>query len=267
MAFYHIFFLSLIQGLTEFLPISSSGHLIIIPRVLGWPDQGLAFDVAVHVGTLGAVLVYFWRDVWHMIQGLFQLLVGKSQEGGRRALGLMVGTIPAVLLGSYLSYIGFQGRALTFIGWTTLIYGLLLGLVDRMCPQKYILTHMTLGKSLWVGLAQALALFPGTSRSGACMTMGRLLGFNRPDAARYSFLLGIPAITAAGVHTTVSCYKAQGSAFFTSDFSWAIGLSFCFGLMAIHFMMRWLLKRDFTPFVLYRIALGVLLLALGYGYL
>jgi undecaprenyl-diphosphatase len=265
MPLYHILILSLIQGLTEFLPISSSGHLIIFPQLLGWKDQGIAMDVAVHLGTLGAVLLYFWRDVLHMISGFFKLMRGRVDEGGKMALWLIIGTIPTVLLGSYLSYKGLEFRSLIFIGWTTLLYGLLLGLIDRVTPEVNSIKSLSPLKSLLVGIAQALALFPGTSRSGACMTMGRLLGMKRQEAARFAFLLAIPAISAAGLHTGLKFYH-QGTPFFTPDILWAIGASFIFGLMAINFMMKWLQKGDFTPFVIYRVLLGAFLLALGYGY-
>lgn len=265
MPFYHIIILSLIQGLTEFLPVSSSGHLVILPKLLGWDDQGLAMDVAVHLGTLGAVILYFWKDVLRMIQGFFKLIFGRMDEGGQLALWLIIGTIPAVLLGSYLSYKGLEFRSLIFIGWTTLGYGLLLGLIDRITPEAYGLKHLNGLKSLLIGLAQALALFPGTSRSGVCMTMGRLLGLKRMEAARFAFLLAIPAISAAGLHTSLKL-SSKGLPFFTPTTLWAMGLSFFFGLMAINFMMKWLQRGNFTPFVIYRVFLGAILLALGYGY-
>lgn len=254
----------MIQGITEFLPISSSGHLILLPLLTGWQDQGLAMDVAVHVGTLGAVLFYFWRDVLQMIKGFFSLLRGKVDHGGRMALQLALATIPAMVFGVYLSSLGMDRfRTFVVIGWTSIIYGILLLAIDRLTVQERSVKDVTYFKAFFIGVAQALALIPGTSRSGACMTMGRFFGLKRPDAARFAFLLAIPAIIAAASHTAYKAMK-DGTFISHSQLLWGIGFSFVAGLLAINFMMKWLRSSDFKPFVIYRLCLGTLLLVWAY---
>ncbi len=221
-------------------------------------------DVAVHVGTLGAVLIYFWRDVLQMLRGFFALIRGKVDHGGRMALQLALATVPAVLFGVYLSSLGMDRfRTFTVIGWTSIIYGLLLLAIDRVTSQERSVKDVTYLKALWIGVAQALALIPGTSRSGACMTMGRLFGLKRPDAARFAFLLAIPAIIAAASHTAYKMLK-NGTFVAQGELLWGIGFSFLAGLLAINFMMKWLKSSDFKPFVIYRLCLGAILLAWAY---
>lgn len=260
MPLYHIFVLSVIQGITEFLPISSSGHLILLPLVTGWPDQGLQMDVAVHVGTLIAVVIYFWKDCLKMLKGLWSLVRGKVDGGGRLFLQLSLATIPAVLAGLWLSNYGVEHvRSMRLIGWTSIIFGVLLYLVDRLRPMTEGIGQMTYAKAFFVGLGQAIALIPGTSRSGITMTFGRFLGLKRPDAAQFAFLLAIPAILAAATHTGFKMITSHSVTHWT-PFLWAMGFSALAGLAAIRFMMSWLRSSDFTPFVLYRLALGALLL-------
>lgn len=264
MALYQIIILAIIQGLTEFLPISSSGHLIIMPVFLKWPDQGLAMDVAMHIGTLGAVLLYFRRDVWKMLKGSFTLIQGRLDPGGKLALFLAIGTIPAVLFGTLISAYGPGAlRTVAFVGWTTLLFGLLLHIVDSLSPQSKTIKQMSAFHALMVGLAQAVALLPGTSRSGICMTMSRFLGFRRQDSARFAFLLSIPAIIAAGTHTAFKMHKAHHS-FLQQDMLVAAAIAFVVGLMAINFMLKWLQRSDFKPFVIYRLVLGSILLLYAY---
>jgi undecaprenyl-diphosphatase len=264
----HIALLAIVQGLTEFIPVSSSGHLILVPKFFHFKDQGLAMDVALHVGTLGAVLVYFWRDVFKMIGGFFNLLRGRVEGGGRLALFLILATIPAVIFGTLVSAYGTGGlRSIVFIGWTTLGFGLLLFVADKIGPLEKSMTHMTAFRALLIGLAQAVALLPGTSRSGACLTMARFLGFKRPDAARFAFLLAIPAIIAAASHTAFKMYTSGAHFTLYSDAFYAMAIAFVVGLCTINFMMRFLAKSDMTPFVIYRLCLGGFLLALGYGWL
>lgn len=258
-----IIILAIIQGLTEFLPVSSSAHLILAPQFLHWPPQGLAMDVAVHVGTLGAVVLYFWRDMIRMLKNLPDFLQGKwNGAGSKEILWLILGTIPAIIVGLVLSEIGVEKLySFGIIGSTSIVYGIFLYSADKWASSRRTLNMMTYKDSLWIGFAQALALVPGTSRSGVCMTMARSLGFNRLEAAKFSFLLSIPAIIAAA---TLTCYKViqtnQGEIF--KDAALGAAFSLVAGLMAIHFMMRWLKNSSFAPFVIYRIALGVFLLTL-----
>lgn len=264
MFLYQIIILALIQGMTEFLPVSSSGHLIIVPHFLGWADQGLAMDVAVHLGTLGAVVVYFWRDIRVMLKGLPALSKRKPHEGNWLITNLIVATIPAVIIGAILGYYNPPLlRTCGFIGATTLCFGVLLGAIDWLKPQLYTLKTLTPFKSLLIGLAQALALMPGTSRSGICITMGRWLGLSRTEAAHFAFLLSIPTIIGAGVHTGVKLHL-KGLSFLNQTTFLAMIFSFLFGLLAIYLMMRWLKRGSFMPFVVYRILLGFLLMAVAY---
>lgn len=264
---YQIVILSVIQGLTEFLPISSSGHLILMPHFLGWKDQGHLMDVAVHVGTLGSVLVYFWRDVLSMITGFFQLLQGKVTKGGQLFIFLCIGTIPAVIFGLFLKkYYGMGHlRSVALIGWTMTGYAVVMYIADRFSPDVKKAGDMTGPKAFWIGVAQALALIPGTSRSGACMTMMRFLGFQRAEAARFSFLLAIPAITAAASLTAYDAIQEGAFSSIYREVSLAALIAFVAGLVAINFMLKWLRQRDFTPFVVYRLGLGGFLLYWAYS--
>jgi undecaprenyl-diphosphatase len=253
-----------VQGITEFLPISSSGHLILIPALTGWPDQGQVTDVMVHLGTLLAILIYFWRDVLGLIKGGLALFRGKIAPEGRLAICIVIATIPAVVFGVVLKKFGFTDldRNVTVIAWNTLAYGGLMLIADRVGPQVKTLADVTLPSALVVGVAQALALIPGTSRSGVTMTAARFLGFTRPDSARFSFLLGIPA-TAGAIAFTVGDALATGGKV-TSDELLCAGLTFLTGLAAIAFLMRLLRSISFLPFVLYRMALGRFVLVLLY---
>lgn len=260
----HIAVLALVQGVTEFLPISSSGHLILVPAVIGWPDQGLAIDVAMHVGTLGAVILYFHRDLWSMIAGLAGM---RWRDPGARLAGhLVLGTVPAVIAGFLLDrYYPGGIRGLEVIAWTTLGFGVLLFAADRLGMTVRRLEHLRSGDVIIIGLAQVLALVPGTSRSGITMTAGRLLGLERKEAARFSLLLSIPVILGAGALKGWDLYRA-GDPQLTSDALLAAGMAFAAALVAITAMMAWLRRATFTPFVVYRVGLGGFMLAVIYGW-
>ncbi|MFQ5959227.1 MAG: undecaprenyl-diphosphate phosphatase [Alphaproteobacteria bacterium] len=261
----HLVVLALVQGITEFLPISSSGHLILVPMLTGWPDQGLMFDVAVHVGTLGAVLLYFRRDVWHMLAGVARWIGGRRNPGAGLALLIVVATVPVVAAGAGLKYVGTDGlRNITVIGWTTLGFGVVLFAVDRWCLTVRRIEHMPVASAFAIGLAQVLALVPGTSRSGITMTAARALGYERQEAARFSLLLSIPVIIAAGALEGLELYET-GDAGLTADVVFATALAFVSALAAIGFLMKWLRRASFTPFVIYRVGLGAYLLWLAYG--
>lgn len=261
----HLAILALVQGVTEFLPISSSGHLVLVPYVMQWQDQGLMMDVAVHVGTLGAVMVYAWREIGMMLTGFWKLMRGRVDQGTRLMLQVIVGSIPVVIAGyAIATYAGGMLRSVEIIGWTTLGFGLLLGLADRVGMTVRRLEHMSYGGALAIGMAQVLALIPGTSRSGITMTMARFLGFERADAARFSLLLSIPAIAGAGTLTGIDLWQS-GDISLTRDALTAAGLSFASALVAITLMMAWLRHAGFMPFVVYRLLLGALLLYLVYA--
>ena len=260
----HIAVLALVQGVTEFLPISSSGHLILVPAVAGWPDQGLVIDVAMHVGTLGAVILYFHRDLWSMIAGLARMR--RRDPGARLAGYLVLGTVPAVIAGFLLDrYYPGGIRGLEVIAWTTLGFGILLFAADKLGMTVRRLEHLEVGDVIIIGLAQVLALVPGTSRSGITMTAGRLLGLERKEAARFSLLLSIPVILGAGALKGWELYQA-GDPQLTSDALLAAGMAFAAALVAIAAMMAWLRRATFTPFVVYRVCLGAFMLAVIYDW-
>jgi undecaprenyl-diphosphatase len=261
-----IIVLAVVQGITEFLPISSSGHLILIPFLTGWPDQGQFTDVMTHLGTLLAVLIYFWRDVWHLILGTLNLFRGKITHDGKLALYILAGTIPAILFGYTLKKLNVPDleRNVTVVAWNTVIYGMLMLVADTVGKQEKTINDVTLKSAFLIGCAQALALIPGTSRSGVTMTAARFLNFTRSDAARFSFLLGIPA-TAAAIALTLGDAVKSGC-HITSDELLAAGFTFIAGILAIAFLMGLLRRISFLPFVLYRMALGGFLLVLVYGY-
>jgi len=261
----HIVVLALVQGITEFLPISSSGHLALVPMLTDWPDQGLKLDVAVHVGTLGAVMLYFWRDVWLMLSGLGQLLIGRSSPGARMVWHLIIATIPVVIAGVLLKdQIETEFRSLEVIAWATLGFGALLFLADNIGMTVRRIEHMRVVDALFLGLMQAIALIPGTSRSGITMTGARLLGYERPDAARFSMLMSIPTIIAAGVLIGIDLYRMNDWAI-TSEALTAAGLALVSALAAIAVLMAWLKHAGFLPFVIYRVLLGAFLLGIVYG--
>jgi undecaprenyl-diphosphatase len=259
--------LALIQGISEFLPVSSSGHLALVPILAGWPDQGLTIDVAVHVGTLGAVILYFWRDVWGMTKGMLMVLGGRVDAQTKLAGLILLATIPVVVAGYGLHRMGMvEGlRSLNVIAWATLGFGLVLWITDKAGMTLRRVEHLGLSDAVIIGLAQVLALIPGTSRSGITMSAARMLGMERTDAARFSMLLSIPTIIGAGALTGYDLYRS-GDARLTTDAIMAAGLSFVTALIAISILMAWLKRSSFTPFVIYRIILGVGLLGLSYGY-
>ncbi|MDX5335588.1 MAG: undecaprenyl-diphosphate phosphatase, partial [Marinobacter sp.] len=255
MDFFQALFLGLLQGLTEFLPISSSGHLILIPAFFEWTDQGVGFDLAVHVGTLLAVVLYFRKDVFAITRdGLLSLSKRQMIGQGNMAWFLVIGTIPAGLAGlALLDMIDNELRAVEVIFFTTLIFGLLLGWADWRPNKGRTLDSLTWKDALLVGCAQALALIPGTSRSGATITAGLLLGMSRQTASRFSFLLAIP-ITALA--SAVKLLEAATSDITVDWTGFLVGgvTAFIMAITAIHFFLKWLNKVGMWPYVLYRIA-------------
>lgn len=256
----HAIFLALLQGFTEFLPVSSSAHLILVPRLLGWPDQGLAFDVAVHVGTLSAVVLYFRRELVPMTQDWVQsLLTRKQTANSRLAWAVLWGTIPVGLAGLLLKgFIENNLRSELVIAGATIGFGLLLWLADAKGRGQRDEYSLRISDIAIIGIAQALALIPGTSRSGATMTAGLMLGLSREAAARFSFLLSIPVITLAGGLLTLDLIQSSGlvdwRAMVIGVVSSAITAYLC-----IHFFLKLLERIGMMPFVIYRLLLGVLL--------
>lgn len=267
MPLFQLILVAVIQGITEFLPVSSSGHLILLPGLTGLDDQGQLIDIAVHVGTLGAVVVYFWADVRMGLIGLGRLVQGKvDTPGAELALRLIVCTLPLVLVGAILYFSGLSQamRSVTVIGWSMLIFGIVLYWADRTGPSTKTAGDWTLKEAVIMGFWQTLALIPGTSRSGITITGARRLGYGREDAARIAMLMSIPAIVTSGVLVgTKAAISADTAAL--RDSALAAVFAFVSAMIALSLMMRLLRSVSFTPYVIYRIVLGLVLLAWAYS--
>ncbi|MBI1736749.1 MAG: undecaprenyl-diphosphatase UppP [Candidatus Rokubacteria bacterium] len=251
--------LGVVQGLTEFLPISSSGHLILVPHVFGWPDQGLAFDAVMHLGTLAALFGYFRSELLAMAAGTMSRRV---------ALILVIATIPAGLVGVLFgSVVETSLRAPVVIAVSTALWGVVMWLADRRARAAAeageALERVTWGQGVTVGLAQALALIPGTSRSGITITTGLLGGLDRATAARFSFLLGIPVTAAAGGLKTMQMLKAGVPAGDLGPLVAALLAAFVSGWFAVWFLVSYLKRRSLTPFVIYRLLLAAVIVAVA----
>lgn len=259
--------LALIQGVTEFLPISSSGHLILLPNLTGMQDQGQVIDVAVHVGTLFAVILYFWRDVREAATGTLRLVTGRiDTPGARLAFLLLMATIPVIVVGLLLKVTGLDDmlRSVAVIGWTMLIFGVVLYWADMSGAQDKTDADWSLRDAMIMGLWQAVALIPGTSRSGITITAARQLGYNRHDGAKLAMLMSIPTIIASGTLLGLEV-AATADAAAARDGAIAAALAFISALGALTLMMRLLRSVSFTPYVIYRVILGVILLWIAYA--
>lgn len=266
MSLFHLFIVAVIQGLTEFLPVSSSGHLILLPNLTGLADQGLVIDVAVHVGTLGAVVLYFWSDVRDGLAGIPRMLTGRTDtKGSKLAFLLLVATIPVIVFGLILSVTGLSDsmRSITVIGWTMLLFGLVLYWVDQRGAETKTADDWTLRDAIIMGLWQAVALIPGTSRSGATISGARALGYNREDGTRLAMLMSIPTIVASGLLLGLEAASEADWAVLR-DGAIAAVMAFFAALLALTLMMRLLKSVSFTPYVIYRVILGVVLLVIAY---
>jgi undecaprenyl-diphosphatase len=257
--------LGLVQGLTEFLPISSSAHLRIFPELFGWGDPGAAFTAVIQIGTELAVLIYFRKDNWRIGNAWVRSLVRPEYRGtldARMGWYIIVGSLPIVVLGVLLKdVIERDFRNLWIIGCTLIVMGVVLGIADRVGRTDRPLGKVTLQDAALMGRAQALALSPGVSRSGATISMGRFLGFDRAAATRFAFLLAIPAVVGAGLFELKEIPHGH------NDFGWgptivATLVSFAVGYAAIAWLLRYVSTNSYTPFVIYRIALGTATLIL-----
>lgn len=251
--------LSLIQGLTEFIPVSSSAHLAILPNILNWQDQGLMIDVALHFGTLFSVMLYFRADMIKMIVGALDTLRFQPSYNRELFLQLCLATLPLILAGLLVTILFGDARRLEIMAWSSIGFGILLYFVDKRVSATKTLEQMTYKSALFVGLVQSLAVIPGTSRAGSSMTALRALGYSRVDTARFSCFLSIPAVIAASSLMAYKLSKVEQIEIY-SDVLLAAFLSFVAGYVAIDFMMRWVQRSTYTLFVVYRIALGTLLL-------
>jgi undecaprenyl-diphosphatase len=263
MPFFDIVILAIIQGITEFLPVSSSGHLVLAHHLMGNTDEtaNMLMDIAVHIGTLLAVLLYFRRDIAMILCGLLK----REAKAARLALLIIIGSIPVIIAGFIINfYMPLLLRSLHVLAWSTIFFGILLWVADKYSPKNRNVEDLTYKDALLIGMAQILALIPGTSRSGITMTAGRFVGLSALASARYSLLLSIVAISGAGALGSLSLLETQNITI-GADILLAMLLSFLAALAAIDLMMRWLAKAGFTPFVIYRIGLGIILLGLIYG--
>jgi len=261
MAFMHVFILAFVQGLTEFLPISSSGHLILAPLLNDWQDQGLAFDVAVHVGTLSAVIIYFRQTLRNMTKDWFaSIFYQRHTADSRLAWAVLFATIPVGLAGIiFHDFIAEYLRSAIVIAWASIGFGLLLGLSDKLGQRQRDEYNMRWYDVFTIGLAQALALIPGTSRSGITMTAGLFLGLTRQAAARFSFLLSIPVIVLSGVYESYQLSKQPLATDWVALNSGML-IAFISAIICIHVFLKVLDRIGMMPFVIYRIALGFFLL-------
>ncbi len=261
-----ILILAIIQGITEFLPVSSSAHLVLVPLLTDFPDQGVVFDVALHTGTLLAVMLYFHKAVASMTKGGVDVLTGRMTTDNAKLFGLLVmATIPVAIAGYFLKdFVAGGARSFTVIGITSIVFGVLLWVSDLFPRYQHNLKQVSWLHALFFGLFQMLAIIPGTSRSGITMTAGRFLGFKRKDAAEFSMLMAIPVLVMTGVYTTMNSLGA--------DINWqtaghemllGLGISFASAFVAISLLMRLVGKLGFGPFVFYRIMLGSALLVLA----
>lgn len=264
MTFLQIFVLAVVQGVTEFLPISSSAHLILVPQLTGWPDQGLGFDVAVHVGTLIAVVTYFWGDLVGMLRDwLRSLLGGEQTPGSRLAWQVLVATIPVGLAGVLLKdQVEGALRTPLVIAAATVGFGLLLWWADARARDERDEYHLSWHDVLIIGFAQALALIPGTSRSGITITAGLARGVSRTGAARFSFLLSIPVILSAGLFNVVDLVQDGTAAVDWRPLLWGTLLSGATAYLCIHYFLKLVERIGMLPFVIYRFVLGLVLVGI-----
>ena len=270
-------FLGVLQGLTEFLPISSSAHLRIFPELFGWGDTGAAFTAVIQIGTELAVLIYFRKDIWRIAKAWVLSLFKPEYRGAvdaRMGWYIIVGSVPIVILGLLLKdVIERDFRNLWLIGTMLIVMGIVLGLADRFGSTERQIKQMTLRDAALMGGAQAMALIPGVSRSGATLSMGRALGYDREAATRFAFLLAIPAVVGAGLFELKEIGDVGTAHPGEADYGWgptitATVVSFIIGYAAIAWLLRYVSTNSYTPFVLYRVVLGgAVLILLGAGVL
>ncbi len=256
--------LGVVQGLTEFLPISSSAHILVLSQLLGWEDPGAAFTAVTQIGTELAVIVFFWRDIVRIVGTWARSLVNRdlrSNIDARMGWYIIIGTIPIAVLGlAFSSQIETAARNLCLVAFTLIVFGLILGFADRIGSKIRTLAALSGKDGIILGFGQALALIPGVSRSGSTISVGLFLGYTREAAARYAFLLAVPAVLASGLYETTKI----GS---DSSVTWgptilATIIAFFVGLVVIAWLLRWVSTRSYTPFVIYRVVAGVLIMIL-----
>jgi len=249
--------LAVVQGLTEFLPISSSGHLVLVPSIFGWTDQGLVFDVAVHFGSLVAVCIFFRDDIFGLLRGVGKIVTGEpGAEDARMVWNLGFATIPAAVAGLlFAAWIAANLRDPRVVIATLAGYGILMAAADRFAPSVRYMSDLKLRDAMLIGTAQALALIPGTSRSGVTITTGRMLGFARQDAARFSFLLSVPVILLAAAYETLILLSGDTPVPW-GNLALAALISAVVAYVSIEFFMRFVSRIGLLPFAIYRLLLA-----------
>ncbi|MBI5554925.1 MAG: undecaprenyl-diphosphatase UppP [Elusimicrobia bacterium] len=253
--------LGFIQGVGEFLPISSSGHLIAVPQLLGWADHGLVFDIALHWGTLAAVMIYFWQDWILLIRSGWR---GTGTRDGKMFWFLIVAAIPGAIAGYLLDNIAeTYFRNVGLVGSSLIIMGMIMYLCDRYGRQDVNFKQITFWQSLWIGFSQALAIIPGVSRSGSTISCARILGLDRESAARFSFLLSTPIIFGSAIVPLKKLFQ-QGLTIPLVNFAAGMLTAAILGLLCIRFFLQYLKKSDLVIFVWYRFVFGVILLLFYY---
>ena len=256
-----IIVLAVVQGLTEFLPVSSSGHLVLVPKFLGWQDQGIIFDISVHLGSLMAVCIYFRSDLIELLKGAPDLLFFKSRGKSSNLLFLLLlSTIPAALVGFISSdWIEMYLRSPLIIALTLAFYGVIMWIADKKGSKKIAIQNMNYSRAIIIGFAQVLALIPGTSRSGITMTAGLFLGMKRIDAAKFSFLMSVPVIMlAAGYKLLIIFLNNIDVAWNELFFGMVVSLIIAY--ISIGFFMKVIQKVGLMPFAIYRILLSILII-------
>ena len=267
MGIFEAIILGIVQGLTEFLPVSSSAHLRVTSELLGIGDAGAAFTAITQIGTEAAVIVFFWRDIVRIIGRWFASLSGKTvprnDPDAKMGWWIILGTIPIVVLGlAFQDHIETTLRSLWFTAISLIVFGLLLGVADRVGSKVRPIEKLTLGHGLIYGLAQAASLIPGVSRSGGTITAGLFMGYTREAAARYSFLLAIPAVLGSGFYQVAKVVKSPENQAPWSMTILATVVAFALALVVIGFFMRYISKRSFMPFVIYRVLIGAVIIIL-----
>ena len=266
MSWFEAIVLGITQGLTEFLPISSTGHLRIVPAFAGWEDPGALFPAVIQLGTMLAVVIYVWRDLERITRTWLASLRRPDLRGeldARMGWYVIIATIPIGVLGlAFNDQIETGARNLYLIGTILIVAGLILAVADRVGRRARAIDEVTRTDAIWVGVAQALALVPGTSRSGATITAGLFLGMKREAAARFSFLLSIPAIVLSGLYGLTELITGDDSVSFGA-LALATAVAFVFGYISIAFLLRWLATHSMMIFVVYRLVLGAVVLAIA----
>ena len=255
--------LGILQGLTEFLPISSSAHLRVFPAFLGWEDPGAAFTAVVQIGTELAVLLYFWKDIWRIGSAWLRALVQPDLRGTsdvRLGWFIIVGSIPIVVLGiAFRDAIETTARSLALVGTMLIVFGVILGIADRVGSHRHPIEHLGWRDAVLFGFGQAMALIPGVSRSGATISMGLFLGYERAAATRYAFLLAIPAVVGAGLYQLPEIPGGE-NVYGVGPTAAATAAAFVVGYATIAWLLRWVTTRSYLPFVVYRVGLGSVVL-------